>query len=214
METMRMARVPPVLVGPLLALLLAATSTATTAAQQAVPTEGLLPYATPNGGTIWLDARLVPALEVLGTLEVGRDLLETLARAGITVRLEAEPPGIWAHYDPAARAIVVDRSFAGVDPRTVATILSHEATHARNDAGGAVGLQARAAEASSACYADEHDAAITELHVWQALFGPGGKAHPQHRYERELNGALARYRNAPDHYRAELMADYARVCGS
>jgi hypothetical protein len=173
--------------------------------------DGLVPYQTPSGGTISADARLVPGLDVLTGVDGGRELVDALARAGVTVVVAAEPRGVWAHFDPGARLVAVDRSLAGADPRTVAALLSHEAAHVQQYRGGPVGTQARAT--ASACLADEYQAIMTELRVWQELFGPGGKAPAVHRYEREQNVELARYRQGPAAYWGGVVADYASVCG-
>jgi hypothetical protein len=206
-------RLPRALLGLLLAAVLCTMLSPAAGAQQTDSADGLVPYATPSAGTIRVDARLVPGLDVLGQLELGRPLVDALARGGVTVVLAAEPPGVWAHYDPGARTVTVDRSFWGADPRTLATLLSHEATHVQNHQDGGLVVQMRASGAASECYTDEYQATVTELRVWQELFGPRGKGPAEHAYEREQNRELARYLGAPDGYWARLVADYAPVCG-
>jgi hypothetical protein len=99
-------------------------------AQDASVVDRLVPYTAPGGLLLRVDARLVPSLEILRQLEVGRELLDALGQGGIAVRLAPEPRGVWAHYDSAARLIVVDESLASADPRTLAALLSHEAPKA------------------------------------------------------------------------------------
>jgi hypothetical protein len=150
-------------------------------------------------------------LDVLRQFEDGRGLLDALAQGGVTVTLAAEPPRVWAHYDTAARQVVIDHSLAGADPRTVAGLLSHEAVHVRDTQVGQGQSPARAT--GGGCYAEEVAAMQTELQVWQTLFGAQGKVPAEHAYEREQNTALARYLSAPDRYWDMLAATYARVCG-
>jgi hypothetical protein len=183
-------------------------------AQDTFAVDRLVPYATPGGLHVRVDARLVPGLDVLRQLEVGRELVDALGQAGVTVRFGAEPRGVWAHYDSAARLIVVDESLAAADPRTLAALLSHEAVHARQTQAGAQGIAARATAGMGTCYADEIQAVDLELQVWQALMGPQGKQPADHAYEREENAALARYLAAPAQFWERLTATYARVCRS
>jgi hypothetical protein len=181
------------------------------AAQDSRAPDRLVPYQTPGGLFLRLDPRLVPGLDVLRQFEIGRELVEVLAQGEMTLVVRAEPRGVWAHHDPAARVIVVDESLGRADPRTLAALLSHEAVHVRQTAAGADRPAARATAAS--CYAEEIEALHTELQVWQELFGPQGKAPAEHAYEREQNAALAQYLATPARYWDRLAATYARVCG-
>lgn len=201
--------------GSLVALLLwtlACAAVRPASAQDAPRLDGLVAYQTPSGAALQVDPRLAPGLDILSDLAVGRDLVDGLARRGVTVTFGAEPPRVWAHYDMAARRIVVDVSLASADPRTLAALLSHEAVHVR-DAQADV-EQARVRASAGACYAEEVEALRTELEVWLALFGPQGKAPAEHAYEREQNNALARYLDAPAQYWEHVTRVYARACGT
>ncbi len=175
--------------------------------------DNLVPYATPSAGTTRVDARLVAGLDVLAGVDDGRPLVDTLARANVVVFMAPEPSGIWAHYDTGARIIVVDSTLAGADARTLATLISHEATHARGDYDDLVRQEARTIGAANACYADELRASIAELRVWQQLHGPRGKAAPRHAYEHQANRELLSYQRSPDRYAERLVEDYAAQCG-
>jgi len=171
----------------------------------------LTQYTTPNGSTATVDARAAPGLDVLAQLDVGRPLVDVLAR-GVPVFVMDEPNSVWAHYDGDARVIGVDTSLAGADPRTLAALLAHEATHAQDDLDGLVGQSARRVGNSGACYEDEYRASVTELNVWQQLYGPSGRQPAQNRYERQTNADLLRYQRTPDRYAARLVAEYTSEC--
>jgi len=173
----------------------------------------LTTYTTPTAGTFRVDASLVPAINTLAQLDVGRSLVDGLARGGVTVFVMAEPEGIWAHYDTQAKVIGIDRSLLGTDPRTLATILSHEATHALDDQSGMVTQAAQQLGQSGACYADEYQATVTEVQVWQQFWGPQGRPQAQHPYERQENRELARYLRSPQGFAARLVAEYGFECG-
>ena len=179
-------------------------------AQDAPALDGLITYTAPAGGTLRVDGRLVGGLDVLARLASGAPLVDALASGGVTVILAAEPPGVWAHYDAAARQVTIDQSFWGADPRTVAALLGHEAVHVRDANRQQTGTQARAT--ANSCYAEEYQAVVTELRIWQELHGPGGMTAPTHAYEREQNWELARYLQAPARYWERLGAAYGPAC--
>jgi endonuclease YncB( thermonuclease family) len=172
----------------------------------------LVPYTTPGGLMVTVDARLVPALDLLAQLEIGRPLVDALGRGNVTVFLMAEPADVWAHYDSTARVIGIDLSLAGADPRTLAALLSHEATHALSDQDGWLRQQERQVGEVGACYLDEYRASVTELQVWLQLYGVYGKVPAVHPYEQQENLELARYLRAPDRYAARVLRAYAHEC--
>jgi hypothetical protein len=173
----------------------------------------LTPYSAPSGGTVTVDGRLIPALNALAQLDVGRPLLDGLAQGNVLLFIMAEPQGIWGHYDGTSHVIGVDRSLAGADPRTLATLLAHEAAHALDDTAGMVAQMTQRAGDSGACYADEYQATVTEMQVWQQFFGSQGKPPPLSAFERQENADLARYLRAPQGFTARLMAQYTSECG-
>jgi hypothetical protein len=173
----------------------------------------LVPYTTPNGGVLQVDARLVPALQVLAGIEPGPQLLDAVADSG-TVLLVALGPldDEWGHHTPQAGVIVVDPALEGADPRTVATLLAHELTHARRELTGQVRADEEADGPEAACVADEHEAQLNELQVWQTTFGPEGKAGATHAYERQVNLELARYQRAPERFATTAARRHAGQC--
>jgi len=172
----------------------------------------LAAYRAPGGDTFTIDIRLAPAFDVLAQTDLGRPLVDSLARGGVRVFALAEAEGIWAHYDTVAQVIGIDSSLLGSDPRTIATLLSHEATHAQDYLEGTMDRDVQRLGSGRACFADEYRASLTELQVWQQLYGPMGMASPLHPYERQENRDLARYLQSPDRYAARLASQYAGEC--
>jgi endonuclease YncB( thermonuclease family) len=172
----------------------------------------LAAYRAPGGGTFTVDIRLAPAFDVLAQMDIGRPLVDALARGGVTLFALAEADGIWAHYDTVAQVIGIDSSLLGSDARTIATLLSHEATHAQDFLEGTVDRDTQRLGSGRACFADEYRASLTELQVWQQLYGPTGMASPLHPYERQENRDLVRYLQSPDRYAARLASQYAGEC--
>ena len=121
------------------------------------------------GHAVAVDPALLPAWQALTTVRdrEGRDVGESYAAiAEVTqVRIVVGPPlrGSLASYEWPANVITVSPDILGEDPRAVAAILAHELTHA---------LQASARlDRSMDCVAREVDAYLTEVYVWDTLWG-------------------------------------------
>ncbi|HLH22596.1 MAG TPA: hypothetical protein VK066_08740 [Chloroflexota bacterium] len=161
----------------------------------------MVSYTTPNGGEIQVDRRLLPALDLLGSLDIGRPLVNDLARAGVPVFMAPERPEVeaWAHFDPRARDIWVHTSLVGGDPRTVAVVLAHEATHSQDLLEGRIDGQRITTDAQAqACFDTEIHAFSNQLAIWSELFGDEGKTPELHRIERENNILLGDYGTTRD----------------
>jgi hypothetical protein len=170
----------------------------------------LSPFAVPGGGIIHAEPALHPALAILAGLDVGPALLAALAHDDVFV--EFDDLDEWAHYSPPARAIRIDATLENADPRSLAALLAHEASHARADLDGTTRAEQRSLGAVEACVEGEHRATLTELHVWQVLFGPRGKSPPQNGYERLVNAQLAAYLASAATFRAVAPREHARQC--
>ncbi len=140
-----------------------------------------VPVAGPEGGTLDVDAALVPGVQALAAVAEGRPLVAGLGRAGgVRVELVPEPlPDSWAIYDDDRRAIVLDPAFRGANPRTVATALAHEAVHALGALDGSIAAAERLEGRVAACQAEELRAVLTELRLWQVFHGDAGLANPR-----------------------------------
>jgi hypothetical protein len=111
-------------------------------------------------------------------------------------------------------AVVIDPALLVADPRAVAALLAHEATHAHDDVYGEQADADRRLSAVRGCMVGELRARLAELEVWQQFYGPGGKPQPAHEYEADLNDELARYVAAPRQYAADARKDHRRQCAA
>jgi hypothetical protein len=161
----------------------------------------MVAYTTPNGGQLQVDRRLIPALDLLAGLDLARPLLNDLARGGVPVFMAPERPEIeaWAHFDRRSNDIWVHTSLTGADPRTVAVVLAHEATHAQDRLEGRIDADRITTDAQArACYDTEVRAFSNELTIWSQLFGDEGKSPELHRVERQNNILLGNYGTSRD----------------
>jgi hypothetical protein len=170
----------------------------------------LVPFRAPDGGTVRVDPGLVPAMTVLAQLDVGRPLLSALARGNVYV--EYDNLDEWAHYELSTRAIRIDESLQGADPRAVAALLAHEASHAQTDVEGIGDREEQTLGELTACVENEHRATVTELNVWLQLFGPAGKQPAANDYEEQVNGQLADYLASPAPFRESAPREHGLQC--
>src|SRR5262245_14926843 len=176
------------------------------AARAAAPTptadeRWLVSYAAPGGGLIQTDHRLIPALDLLATLDAGRELLDDLADGSILVVLGSRAfDELRGFYDADTGAIVIDPALLVADPRALAAMVAHEATHAHDDICGHQDDADPRLGPVRGCVLGELRARLAELDVWQQFYGPDGKPQPAHEYEADLNDELARYVAAPRQY--------------
>jgi hypothetical protein len=111
--------------------------------------------------------RLHPALELLRTTSKGPGLLETAARAGVTIRLGPVPSDTMAFFRPSARAVTLSTTLASQSVRGQAAVLAHELRHVSDWAG--IGRFAQSNSLS--CYGGEASAFMTEIAVWHEVQG-------------------------------------------
>jgi len=178
--------------------------TATWDAQQ------LAPFRAPDGGIVLADPGLVPALTVLAQVDIGRPLLSALARGN--VHLEYDDLDEWAHYELSTRTIRIDESLQDADPRAVAALLAHEASHAQAHVDGIGDREEQILGELTACVEDEHRATVTELNVWLQLFGRSGKQPAANDYEEQVNAQLADYLASPTTFRESAPREHALQC--
>src|SRR5262249_31644536 len=88
----------------------------------------LAPSTTSNGGTVLADARLHAALDRLARLPEGA-VLDRLAAAGVRIEVGAVPADDWAASFLTEGRIVVNPDVLGADPRAIAALIAHAATH-------------------------------------------------------------------------------------
>ncbi|MCL4533714.1 MAG: hypothetical protein M1370_00945 [Bacteroidetes bacterium] len=175
-----------------------------------LPLDSLRPLAA-DSPYLRIDPALRRPLDILYGSKVGRHLVEIIEENHVPVVMEQSDnvtrPAYFQYFKKGGEvfsesaSIHLNTRWYGSDPKALAAILAHEATHAdifftRVVPGGD----------ELPCPDEERQAYSTGAQLWQELYGPRGKLTPADDLDRELNLEL-RYRDTPDFTRA-----IERVC--
>lgn len=152
----------------------------------------------------------IDALEWAGR----RELLDVLAESQLEVSFGDLPERIRGRYlrdatrplERPERRIVINSSLRGADPAILATLVSHEAAHARDD------LQGRYREELEACIDFEGRALREQALVWRTLAGPRGRQPAASDVEDELNEWLRLTADSGDAFESRVRRLYLASC--
>ena len=152
----------------------------------------------------------IDALEAAGQLAP----LDAIVESGTAVGFGELPEHVHARYTRVGqglqrapvRQILVSARWRGADPRALATYIAHEAKHLEDDLAG------RDVQTVEGCFDFEVRAFVQQSVVWQAFYGPSGKARPQNELEEELNAWLSLYRRGPAELERRVRELYAPEC--
>jgi endonuclease YncB( thermonuclease family) len=172
----------------------------------------LVSYITPGGRSLVVDRRLVPSVDVLVRTDIGRPLVETMARAGIPLFMAPQPGNSWAFYVPAARVIWVHPSLEGADPRTIATVVAHEAVHAKDHYEGRLREEISTDLDEANCFASEVEAFTVGFGLYRQFFGDEGAPLENHRLERSSNIFLELFGGNPEDIADAIRRVYRQQC--
>jgi len=167
----------------------------------------LAPYTTSNAGTLLADARLHAALQRLASLQEGA-MLDGLAAAGVRIEVGAVPADDWAASFLTEGRIVVNPDVLGADPRAIAALIAHEATHMHHWADGTYSRLVTEFGRREGCAREETEGALVEQRVWSALVGDADVL-TDHPYVQQLLQEQALARDAPDAFRLLIAAHVA-----
>ena len=106
----------------------------------------------------------------------------------------------------AIRSIIVNARWEQSDPRAIATLIVHEATHLEDDLAG---VDPRASET---CFQFEVRAFTQQALAWQAFYGQNGKARPSDELDAELNAWLIVHRRGAGEIEKRVRQLYAKAC--
>ena len=151
---------------------------------------------------IRLDVNLAPAIDALeetdriGALNAIAESDTRVAFGPLPWANDAKALARYTRVDqeggrPPSRSIIVNNRLRGVDPKALATVISHEAKHLEDDLAG------YDTGSSEACFQFEIRAFSEQAVVWHGFYGPNGKAPPADGLDEELNSWLADYRRGP-----------------
>jgi endonuclease YncB( thermonuclease family) len=160
------------------------------------------PRGVTNGG-FPINPAVEPALRALDTSPMGHDLLLKVnafpVEVGITPRQESV-----AYFSPRFYSVQLNDDVMGAAPESIAAVLIHEITHARQMADRTIDAK------DIGCYESEIEAFNISAQYWLALYGPNGKPRPTHWLDRELNDTLRQYQN--NQLAERVRRSYGRQC--
>lgn len=181
------------------------------------------------GGDLMKDAGLLPALsvhavapdnpaariqpdlraplELLANLPVGKPLYDVSQTRPLAVVWAPMPSDIAGLYSARRRWIAINVRWRDADPRAIATLLSHELSHARDFFGQ------KPIWTSSGCFETEQIAFRAQAQVWEAFFGAAGKSGVVNDLDRQQNFVLSSLRLDPDAFTQRVEAVYQPECG-
>jgi len=190
----------------------APSGTSRTVSAPAVSSTG--PPPTSFRARIRLGEGLGPAIDVLENVKI-TDPLQAILDSGTEVSFGKLDDNIHARYSrvgssrgAALRTIVVSTRWQQADPKAIATLIVHEATHLADDLAG---IDPRTPDA---CYQFEVRAFTQQSVAWQTFYGPNGKAQPQNDLDSELNAWLAIYRKGADEMGNRVRQWYGDECAT
>lgn len=134
-----------------------------------------------------IDSEVAPILAALDAERLGNEILQAVNAFPVEIGVSTQRQGTLASFSPRYYSIQLSPEIMAAEPSTVAGVLIHELTHARNMINKLVD------GAVIGCFEDEDKAFETTALYWAALF-PNGKQRPSHWLDRELNANLTQYR--------------------
>jgi hypothetical protein len=181
--------------------------------QAGADTRWLVAYTSPSGGQFQADERLIPTLDILARLDEGRPLLDALAQGRVLVIFAADDlDEMYAYYDDTLRLVAIDPGLREIDPRALAALLAHEASHALRDLDGSVKADTITRGEIEACIRDEIAATRAEMEVFHRLVGTEGLSAARHPYELQLNDDLAESLEAAAQFVRRVREDAVGQC--
>jgi hypothetical protein len=147
------------------------------------------------------------ALDLLDATPATADLRGVLLSNQVDVRFMPMAPGIYARYSVARHAIEIDDRWTDSDVVTLAAVIAHEATHAKDAVSGYL-----ASGGASACIDSEVRAFETSALFWIAQYGASGKPNADSDLDRQLNSIADRQLRDPRGLEALVRQTYSQQC--
>jgi hypothetical protein len=151
----------------------------------------------------------IDVMEMFGLTSPLQDLVDSdteVAFGPLEESVHARYVRIGDNGGGAIRSIIVSTRWQRADPKSIATLLVHEAKHLEDDIAG---IDPRTPEV---CYEFETRAFTQQAIAWQSFYGPNGKAEPRDDLDAELNAWLSVYRRGPGEIEKRVRQLYAGPC--
>jgi hypothetical protein len=148
------------------------------------------------------------ALDVLSQTEPTAELRAVLDSNGVAYRFVSMPPGTFAHYSVNQKTVEMDLRLVDEDPVTLAALLAHEATHARDAVSGYLSIGT-----ADACIDSELRAFRTSAQFWTEMYGPAGKPDANDDLEKQMNLIATYELREPAQLEHLIRQTYVNQCG-
>jgi hypothetical protein len=122
------------------------------------------------------------ALDIMAQTESTAELRRVLDSNDVAYRFVAMPPGTFGHYTVNQKVVEMDLRLIDEDPVTLAALLAHEATHARDAVSGYLSIGG-----ANACIDSELRAFRASAQFWFEMYGPAGKPDPADDLQQQMN---------------------------
>jgi hypothetical protein len=151
--------------------------------------------------------RVEAALTLLDASAATAQLRSVLGNNRVGVNFVPMGRGMYARYNVARHVIEVDDRWMETDESTLAAVIAHEATHARDAVSGYL-----SSGGASACIDSEVRAFRTSALFWLDQYGTAGKAAPVNELERQLNSIADRQVRDPNGLEDLVRQTYTQQC--
>src|SRR5579884_465172 len=148
-----------------------------------LPPDSVQPAAA-GSATARIEPDLRAPLELLAGLPVAKPLYDLAETKPLAVVWAPMPSDVSGLYSARRRWIAINVRWKDADPKAIATLLSHELSHARDFFGD------KAIWTSTGCYETEQTAFKTQAQVWAAFYGSAGKSGDLSDIDRQQNFIL------------------------
>jgi hypothetical protein len=163
----------------------------------------------PDGATFGgypVNPVVVPVLQALEASPTGREVLDNVNVFPVEIGVANLPRGVLGVHMFRYYTIQIAQSIMDAPPDSIAGVLIHELTHAKQM------INAGVLDVDMGCYAMEIEAFEATARYWSDLQGPNGKRQPAHWLDNTLNQNLRDYNN--QRIASNVRGAYGHECGA
>jgi len=153
------------------------------------------------------DPRVTAALNLLDAAPATRHLRSVLESSQVDIRFLPMAPGVYARYSVARHVIEIDDRWIDSDVVTLAAVIAHEGTHARDAVSGYL-----APGGGGACIDSEVRAFRTSALFWISQYGASGKPNAVSELDIQLNSIADRQLHDPQGLEDLVRQTYSQQC--
>src|SRR5919204_1903891 len=171
-----------------------------------LPSQAIQPAA-PDSTRARVDPELLARLDLLADLPIGQPLHQIALQAPVAFVWAPLDPDVGGLFSARRRWIAINVRWHDADPKAIAAVLAHELPHLRDL------VERKPVWTQAGCFETEQNAFRTQAAIWEAFYGPRGKAAPATEIERQQNYVLAGVKTEPDEFQQRISRIYQPECG-